>query len=236
MQQTRVAFLWSGGKDSALALSRLLASDAVVVDRLVVAVAATDERSIVHEIPVDLLRSQARAIGIPVVTVPVPGDGLEGYVDAMRTTGARLRELGVDAVGFGDLSRSGARVRRQETFAPVGLDVVEPLWGLTSRESVDLFLRSGLRAVTVVVDADVLGPAHVGVPLDSGFVAALPPGADPAGELGEYHTFVHAGPIFAGPVPFALDPLRHWTRLIGTTQGPRQFAYWGRRPVSPDVE
>jgi diphthamide synthase (EF-2-diphthine--ammonia ligase) len=35
---------------------------------------------------------------------------------------------------------------------------------------------------------------------DNAFLADLPPGADPCGENGEFHTFVSAGPMFAAPL------------------------------------
>ena len=33
-----------------------------------------------------------------------------------------------------------------------------------------------------------------------GFLADLPEDVDPCGERGEFHTFVHAGPVLAAPV------------------------------------
>lgn len=32
-------------------------------------------------------------------------------------------------------------------------------------------------------------------------LADLPPEVDPCGENGEFHTFVHAGPVFDAPIP-----------------------------------
>jgi diphthamide synthase (EF-2-diphthine--ammonia ligase) len=37
--------------------------------------------------------------------------------------------------------------------------------------------------------------------LDASFFADLPPGVDPCGENGEFHTFVFDGPIFRTPIP-----------------------------------
>jgi diphthamide synthase (EF-2-diphthine--ammonia ligase) len=36
---------------------------------------------------------------------------------------------------------------------------------------------------------------------DRSFLDALPAGVDPCGERGEFHTFCHAGPMFARPIP-----------------------------------
>ena len=232
----RVAFHWSGGKDSALALSVLRARDDVVVDRLVTTVHEERGESTVHGLPVALLRAQADSIGIDLQTIAVPGPGLEGYAEAIAAAAIRMREEGIEGFAFGDLTSSGALEHKERQFGPLGLQVVEPLWGLSSRESVELFLASGLRAVTVVVDEDALDRSFLGVELDRAFVDRLPAGTDPSGELGEYHSFAYAGPLFARPVQFEMSEPRHLEREIGTTGGVRRYAYWLatlRPPASP---
>jgi diphthamide synthase (EF-2-diphthine--ammonia ligase) len=44
------------------------------------------------------------------------------------------------------------------------------------------------------------GSGFAGRLYDQALLAALPPGIDPCGEYGEFHTFVHDGPIFRWPV------------------------------------
>lgn len=89
---------------------------------------------------------------------------------------------------------------------------------------------SGVRAVTVVVDAEALDTAHLGVEVDRAFVDALPAGCDPCGELVEYHTFVFDGPMFARPVPFSLVATRRLERTVATTDGPVDYARWLATP------
>jgi diphthamide synthase (EF-2-diphthine--ammonia ligase) len=40
--------------------------------------------------------------------------------------------------------------------------------------------------------------------IDRRFLSELPPGVDPGGENGEFHSFVFAGPIFRESIPYAL--------------------------------
>lgn len=230
MPVRNIAVSWSGGKDSALALSRLLAREDTHVDRLVTTVDAGESESTVHGVPIDVLGAQAAALGLRIQTVPMHGDGLDGYVHAMTVAARSMRDDGVDAVAFGDLDSSGARVHRLGLFEPLGLEVLEPLAGLTPRACLEEFSRSGLRAVVVVVDAGVLGRDDVGSALDPDFLDRLPAGADPCGELGEYHTFVHGGPIFTTELDVSLGPPHRVERTIGTTEGPRRFAYWHATP------
>lgn len=230
MRRQRVAFHWSGGKDSAFALSRLLADSAVAVDRLLTTIHPEQRESTVHGLPVALLEAQARSIGIPLQTIALPGTGLGNYVEVMEAATLDLRREGIDTFAFGDLSRSGVRAAKEEQFRALGMEVLEPLWGMTSRECIAAYLDSGIRAVTVVVDAGVLGKDAVGVPLDRAFVDALPAGADPCGELGEYHSFAYDGPLFSSPVAFTLGTPRWLEREIGTTEGVRRYTYWLATP------
>lgn len=239
MSRTRVAFHWSGGKDSALALSLLLNRDDVQVDRLVTTVHAARGESTVHGLPVELLAAQAQSIGVPLHTLTVPGPGLEGYTEAMDLATRQMRQEGIDAFGFGDLSCSGVLDHKRRQFAPFGLEILEPLWDLSSKECIERFVDSRIRAVTVVVDASVLDATDVGVEVDRAFVQRLPAGVDPCGEFGEYHSFAYDGPLFATPVGFTLSPVRPLTREIGTTEGIRSYRYWlatpRALPVAPSV-
>jgi uncharacterized protein (TIGR00290 family) len=222
-----VALHWSGGKDSTLALARLREDGHHDVRCLVTTVedGPAGVEASVHGVPVRLLRAQADAVGLPLDVVRV-GAGLSGYGEAMAAAARRWVEAGVRAVAFGDLEHSGALPHRESLWGPLGLAVVEPLWGMSSRDCVDAFVATGASAVTVVVDADVLSRRHLGVPVDPDFLAGLPTGCDPCGEGGEYHSFVRDAPFFSAPVPLEAGAAELVTRRIGTTDGVREFRYW----------
>lgn len=52
------------------------------------------------------------------------------------------------------------------------------------------------------VDLARLNASWAGREFDEAFLEALPAGADPCGENGEFHTFVYDGPVFRRPVAF----------------------------------
>ena len=68
-------------------------------------------------------------------------------------------------------------------------------------ELIRAFLAAKFRAVAVCIDDRVLDASFAGRELDDSFFHDLPPGADPCGENGEFHTFVFDGPIFRNPIP-----------------------------------
>jgi diphthamide synthase (EF-2-diphthine--ammonia ligase) len=79
---------------------------------------------------------------------------------------------------------------------------VFPIWQRDTRELVETFTRLGFRAVLCCVEGAKLDASFVGRSLDLDLLADLPPGIDPCGENGEYHSFVYEGPIFQWPVAF----------------------------------
>jgi diphthamide synthase (EF-2-diphthine--ammonia ligase) len=71
-------------------------------------------------------------------------------------------------------------------------------------------IDAGLAATLVAVDLARLSADFVGRPFDRRLLADLPPGVDPCGERGEFHTLVTGGPGFARSL--AIDVLGVYER------------------------
>lgn len=228
MERLKAVFNWSGGKDSAHALWRAMQSGRYEIVALLTTVNRATRRSTMHGIPAALLRAQAERIGIPLYIVDLMPEGdLADYGAAMSRAIEQFKAQGVTHFIFGDIFLDDIRAYRERQLAPLGIEVVEPLWGRSSDEAMREFLASGLKTVVVTTMADGLGRAAIGKTIDDGFVASLPAGVDPNGENGEYHTFCYDGPIFTSPVPFRLG--RPFSRSYdvrlddGTT---KTYSYW----------
>src|SRR5207245_10816372 len=61
-------------------------------------------------------------------------------------------------------------------------------------------VAAGVRAALTCVDPKQLSAGFVGRSFDPRLLADLPPGVDPCGERGEFHTFVWDAPHFHAPV------------------------------------
>jgi len=202
--RTPVAVSWSGGKDSTLALAAALADEALEVRALVTTVTTGYDRISMHGVRRALLRQQADALGLALVEVPIPpGCSNDDYERDMRDALARLAAEGVTGVVCGDLYLEDVRAYRDRLFAGAGLAGVYPLWGRDTAALAQEFIDAGYRAVLVCVDPRQIDRALCGRDYDDALLAALPASADPCGENGEFHTFVHDGPIFRAPVPIA---------------------------------
>jgi len=58
----------------------------------------------------------------------------------------------------------------------------------------------GLKAHVTCIDPRKLDPSFAGREWDAEFLNDIPYGTDPCGENGEFHTFVHAGPMLKHPL------------------------------------
>ena len=92
---------------------------------------------------------------------------------------------------------------RETHLAGTGLTPIFPLWRIPTRELAGQMIDGGLRARLSCVDMRVLDASFAGREFDAALLADLPPGVDPCGENGEFHTCVYDGPMFAAPL--ALD-------------------------------
>jgi len=197
----RTCLNWSGGKDAALALSSLLDEDRYEVVRLLTTVSAEYNRSTTHGVRPELHDEQAAALGLPLQTVELPeGVTDKQYAERMRTVHRELAEADIDAVAFGDVFLDDVREYREGRLATVPVGGVWPLWGRDTTELVEELFDRGFEATVVCVDDDALDESFVGRPFDRAFVDDLPPDVDPAGEYGEFHTFVTDSPMFDRPV------------------------------------
>jgi uncharacterized protein (TIGR00290 family) len=193
---------WSGGKDSALALDAALADPALRVAGLLTTVTDGYDRVSMHGVRRSLLEAQAAALGLPLSVVRIPARATnEAYEQATLEALARCHASGVSRVLFGDLFLEDVRRYRERLVARAGLACGFPLWGRDTRALAAEFVRRGFRATLVCVDPRQVPATLCGCAYDEALLAALPPGADPCGENGEFHTFVHDGPRFARPVP-----------------------------------
>lgn len=196
----RVLLSWSSGKDSAWTLHVLRQQRDVEVVGLLTTFNEAADRVAMHAVRHALVDAQASAAGLPLwpVLLPWPCSNAD-YEQRMSAVIGRARDEGITHVAFGDLFLEDVRNYRIRQMSGTGIEPLFPLWG-TPADTPDLarrMLEGGLRAVLTCVDPRQLPEPFVGRPYDAALLADLPPGVDPCGERGEFHTFCFGGPMFA---------------------------------------
>jgi uncharacterized protein (TIGR00290 family) len=192
---------WSSGKDSAWALHEVRrAGEFDVVGALTT---VTDEfaRVSMHGVREELLHAQLAAAGLPAIVVripyPCPNDI---YEREMAATIADARARGVTHTIFGDLFLEDVRAYRERQLAGSGITPVFPIWHRPTAALAREMIASGMQAHLTTVDVAKLPAAFAGRRFDAALLGALPEGADPCGENGEFHSFVSAGPMLKGKI------------------------------------
>jgi uncharacterized protein (TIGR00290 family) len=197
-----ILFCWSGGKDSAIALFKLLQQQDVRVTALLTTVTEGYERISMHGVRRELLERQAESIGLPLHEVRIPPQCVNPIYEARMEVALRVHYVqGVRKVAFGDIFLGDLRAYREKNLARIGMTALFPIWKRDTRELIRFFHQQRFRAIAACVDTKVLDPSFASRELDESFFHDLPPHADPCGENGEFHTFVFDGPLFQSPIP-----------------------------------
>ena len=197
----KILLSWSSGKDSAWALHVLRRDGRGEVAALLTSVNETAGRVSMHGVRLEILRAQADAAGLPLLTVSLPWPCTNAvYEDRMQAAVAAAAADGFTHVAFGDLFLEDVRQYREQRLAGSGLDPLFPLWGLPTAALARDMIGGGLRARVATLDPRVMPRQLIGAEFDAAFLAALPPAVDPCAERGEFHTCVTAGPMFSAPL------------------------------------
>ncbi len=195
------ALSWSGGKDSALALWVLREQLGVEPAALLTTFTEDYDRVSMHGVRRQLVRAQAAAAGVPLVEVGIPAACVnEVYEERMAAALAAPPLAGLPAIAFADLFLEDIRAYRQDRLRAVGREALFPLWGRDTTALAREFVEAGFEATVCCLDPRQLDPSFAGRRFDASFLEDLPGSVDPCGENGEFHTFVHAGPILAAPI------------------------------------
>jgi uncharacterized protein (TIGR00290 family) len=201
----KIIFCWSGGKDSALALNRILQADRYEVVTLLTTCNEHFQRVSMHGVRVELLEQQAAAIGLPLEKVFVSQrSSNEEYQQKMSACLLAHQAHGVTACAFGDIFLEDLKRWREENLAKVGMHGIFPLWKNDTRELIREFFTLGFGTVICCANDAYLGESAVGRNIDADFIASLPAEVDPCGENGEFHSFAFAGPVFKQRVRFTV--------------------------------
>lgn len=185
--------LWTGGKDSALALELSRAHYNVI--GLATFAPAVDADFKAHPIP--LMLHQADSLKLPHHLVPVVKPYRDSYVAGLR----HLAQIGADAVVTGDIASVDGHDNWIGRCAEGVVDTHMPLWSIDRAAHLRQIGALGFRAVVSLARRDKFDASIIGRTIDASFIeefiALQSQGIDPCGENGEYHTSVLDGPGFS---------------------------------------
>jgi uncharacterized protein (TIGR00290 family) len=228
----KVTISWSGGKDSAFALYKVLLSGDYEVVHLHTVFNPETGRVGMHGIREALIERQAAAIGIPLHKLYLESSADHAaYAELMDRFYRQCAREGIQGVVFGDIFLEDLRQFRDQLVANASLEALYPLWLLDTTVLINDFINAGFKTLLCAANAQYFAKDDVGKTINHDFMARLPANVDPCGERGEFHTFVYEGPLMKQPIPFELGDVvekRYRYTKVAAAGNPEEVesVYW----------
>lgn len=212
--------MWTGGKDSYLALQGAV-SDGNQVTSLINFVFKEPERpkpnpirtlagsvlmklsrmkpykDVPHEVNPEIIALQAEALGLPIVQ---PEVSMMGFVDGFKATISKLQPP-VEAIAWG--AEEDQAAVHMGMLKPIcdelGVKMIFPLKGLGEDENLAAFTKEGYEATVIVVDTDYLSEDWLGKKVDAEFLETIRRRSKETGVAVsniEFHTLVNDAALF----------------------------------------
>ncbi|KUJ62355.1 ATP-binding protein [Flavobacteriaceae bacterium CRH] len=204
----KALFNWSSGKDSALALYKILQNPDFKIECLLTSVNQQFQRISMHGVRVELLEAQAKSIGLPLQIMQIlEMPTMEIYEEVVTKTLIELKKQGINHSVFGDIFLEDLRKYREDQLTKLDFKAVFPIWKIPTQDLIQEFLLLGFKTIVVCVNERYLDKSFVGRIIDQDFINDLPENVDVCGENGEFHTFTFDGPIFSEPIQFEIGEI-----------------------------
>jgi len=199
-KKRKIAALFSGGKDSCLALW-LMQQQGFEVSCLVSVIPENSDSFMYHKPDLKVLKLQSKALGIPLLVEKTIGEKEIELAALEKALLNAKKKFFVEGVSCGALYSNYQRERVQKICDAVGLTLFSPLWHMPQDEELWLLQKSGFVFVITKIAAAGLGEKWLGRQAGEKEVFELLAiaekcGFNPAGEGGEYESLVLDAPNF----------------------------------------
>ena len=195
MQKNKVVISFSGGKDSILALHKVIEKGYIPV-ALLITIDSSDESSYFHYIKLKDLKKISESLNIRLIPVVTTA---ENYEEKYVKTLMEIKEKeGISACVFGDIDICHHREWGERISTLAGIESIFPLWNQEREVLIKEFIDLGYEAIIKKIDLNSLPVEFLGKRIVFSLLEELKvKDVDFCGENGEYHTIVIDGPLFS---------------------------------------
>ena len=195
-----IAVLFSGGKDSCYTIMKSIHAN-LNVKVLLTLYPQSEDSWLFHHPCIRWTKLQAEAMKLPIATYNIESDGEDEKFELNTHIRDIKNKFGIEGIAAGAIASQYQRKRIQDIADNLDLRIYTPLWGLEPSRLLLDQLESGLEIIIVSTAALGLDSSWLGKKVDENLTQELDRlrekhGVNPAGEGGEYETFVLDSPIF----------------------------------------
>jgi diphthine-ammonia ligase len=216
----RLGVLFSGGKDSTLALH--LAKEKEEVACLITLVSKNPESYMFHTPNINITDLQAQALGLPLVTVETEGKKEEELADLERAILDAKSKFEIDGVVTGAVESVYQASRVQRICNSQDLWSFNPLWKHDQKALLEMIVEKNFKVIISGVFAYPLDETWLGKQIGTPIIKRLVElqgqyGISPSGEGGEIETTVLDAPLFMHKIDIT-DSIVDWRGNSGIFQ------------------
>jgi ABC transporter with metal-binding/Fe-S-binding domain ATP-binding protein len=192
--------LFSGGKDSTYA-AYLAKKEGYTISCLISVISKNPESYMFHTPSILEVKKQADSMDIPIIIINTQGEKELELIDLERVIKKAKNEFGINAVITGAVESAYQASRIQKICDNLELDCFNPLWQKNQIELLNELLENNFKIIIIGVFAYPLDKTWLGKIIDKEFITKVKNlqkkyDINPAGEGGEFETFVLNCPLF----------------------------------------
>ena len=213
----KAAVLFSGGKDSTMAVYKAIEED-YDVEYLVSMLSDNPESYMFHVPNIHITDLSSEAMGIPLIKAKTHGVK-EKELDDLKSVLNKLKDKGVEAIFAGALASEYQKSRIDQLCKDLGLMSNAPLWHIDPKEYMEEIIDSGFEVIIISVSAEGLDESWLGRRIDNQLLEEIiilnsKYGMHMAFEGGEAETLVLDCPIFKKRIKI-IEASNVWDRDSG---------------------
>ena len=219
----KLAVMFSGGKDSTLS-AWLAKKEGYEISCLISIISKNLESYMFHTPSISKVESQARSMEIPIILQETLGEKEIELEDLKKAISRAKEEHNIEGIVTGAVESVYQASRVQKICNDLNIECFNPLWQKDQTELLQELLRENFEVIVVGVFAYPLDKSVLGKKIDENFISEFSNlnvkyKINPAGEGGEYETFVLNCPLFKNKLQVksfkdSSDGENNWRREI----------------------
>jgi len=195
----RLGVLFSGGKDSTLALHKAAEKEEVVC--LIILVSENKESFMFHTPNIDITVLQAEAMGLPLIKKATKGKPEKELKDLEEAMVQAVNCFKIEGVVTGAVESAYQAKRIQSICNQLNISCFSPLWKKNQKALLEELVAKGFKVIISGIFAYPLDKSWLGKEVDNELIERLSLlgeefGLSVAGEGGEIETTVLDAPLF----------------------------------------
>ncbi|VVB78646.1 tRNA-specific 2-thiouridylase MnmA [uncultured archaeon] len=196
----KLGILFSGGKDSCYA-AYLAKQSGHEISCLITIVSKNKESYMFHTPSINKVEKQAEQMQIPVITIKTKGEKEAELIDLKKAIKVAIKKYKINGIATGAVESVYQGSRIQKICNDLNIECFNPLWQKNQIQLLNELIKNKFKIIVTGVFAYPLDKNWLGREIDKKFVLDITKlnekyKINPAGEGGEFETFVIDCPLF----------------------------------------